>query len=1071
MACEYTFGGKKMSESEFKKLLLEDAELLAKAKGVEENQPKEERTTSAKNEVTDKELEELGLPERDIPEVKANQKTWEKAKADVDSGKVDPMQIASDAVAEDAPFLSDEQIFALKYSKAKLLKEHDATFENLQQAREDGDKELENLNLQHLAKLNSDYETIATALGKAGTTAARSLQARSRDTDLDYNLLAVNQRMREANGGAPIPEATQKRIEELVAKNKEAEQKLKEHEDRIAELEKSKAIQEEINAQLKKKGTSEIIREKKQKANALIAEGLDDLASALGARKMAVGDRSPSVSMAIEKIAKGLLDSGLATAENVWEKVKEKVKEAHDIDLDEVYKSDTVISEKKSAKTILKERIDNGVDLKKMKYALKKRQEELVESGMKTHEQVTATITEDLNAMGMKVSEREVRDALSGYGEVRKPSQEDLAVQIREQTAMMRLASGKEDVLSGKAPLKSGFQFDAPNEKIDAIKRELKALIKEKGLDKEAKSEEDMWATAIETWRKRKATEIKGKIETLAKMKRGELPSPRQVIKPTTSEDIKLQAEAQKYKHLIDVEKRKIQLANRNTVEKAIDWIPKSKRFSILLGYKVLGKLSAAGAWQSLIMTPSRKVIQTGLGYIPGISKIAERAPTEGRLSAKTLSENYAQWWNKTAWEDVGKTLKTGKSEIDLINRQFHGDKDIEQGHWTDLVMNSHAAIKTLPKRSEYFSSVQAASEWAVKNGMDIKSAQTQVMIHDLAYNNAVRNIFMNKNRVTDAYKMGIGSLERSGGIGGKALAALLKVDMPIVQVPTNIANDMSSYIGGLAKAAWTVGYHGKGKAENLTPQQSDHVMRSLGKQAIGALGMGMAYYFFKNLGGLYHQGKKEDIKEGSIRLGDNKDAPVISSVFLHHPALVAGMFAADIEQQIEDAKAKGKPITIPDAMVKSVYQVAKTIPLLESPSESLKTLESSGSVSRAVAQSVAGYIPQVVKEIAKDTDTDKEGNTVSRKPETFADQLKVNVPILREQVKGRLEQLFEERGTPTEKKTAEEKAKLKELKIESENELKQKAEDLGVKYVPPKSMQRGSFKFNSGGIFKQPRK
>jgi len=1014
------------------------------------------RTTSAKNEVTDRELEELGLPERDIPEVKANIKTWEKAKSDVDKGKVDPLLIADRVNNEDAPFMPDEEVFAMKYAKAKLFKDHDATYEKMRQAKSDGNSELENLCLQHLAKLNSDYEQIATALSKAGTTAGRSLQARKGEADMDYNLLAVNQRMREANGGRPIPEETQKRIEELVQKNKDAEQKLKQHEERIAELEKSNAIQEEINAQLKKKGTTERISEKKKKANALIAEGLDDLATAFGGRKMAVGDKSPSISMAVEKIARGLLDSGLANAEDVWEKVKDKVKERYGEDLDDSYKSDTIISDKKSAKTILKERIDNGVDLKKMKYALKKRQEELVENGVKDHETVTAEITNDLNSMGLKVSEREVRDVLSGYGDVRKPSQEELAKDIREQTAKMRLASGKEDVLSGKAPLKSGFQFDKPNPEIDSIKKELKALIKEMGLDKESKSEEDMWATAIETWRKRKESEIKGKIDKLEKIKRGELPAPRQTIRPKTAEDIKLQAEAQKYKHLIDVEKRKIELANRGKLEKVIDWIPKSKRFTILLGYKVLGKLGAAAAWQSLVITPTRKGIQTAIGNIPGIKSIAERAPTEGKLSARSLGENYSQWWKKAAWDDAYNTLKTGKSEIDQINRGFRGDKDIDEQDWTSFVVNSHAAIKSLPKRAEYFSSVQSASEWMVKNGFDLKAPETQKMIHELAYDNAVRNIFMNKNRATDAYKMGLNYLDKNAGIGGKIAASLLKVDMPIIQVPTNIANDVSSYILGVAKAAWTVGYHGGGKAENLTPKQADHVMRSLGKQAVGAIGMAMAYSFYKSFGGFWHWDKKEkkgDVKEDSIRIG-GENGVTISSVFLHHPALVAAMFAADIEHQIADAKEKGKPISLPEAMVKSTESVLKTIPLLESPSSSIKAFESSGEASKAFAQSLAGYIPQVVKEIAKDTDKDKNGNIIERKPETFADQIKVNIPILRKEVKGKLEKLFEERGTPTEKKTADEKAKLKELKIESENELKQKAEELGIEYVPPKSMQ-----------------
>lgn len=1025
----------------------------------------EGRKTSAKNAYTDAELEELGLSPRVLPEIKANQSTWDKAKSDVDSGKVDPMDIAEKALDEDAPFLSDEQVFALKYQKAKLLKDHDATYDKMQGAKANDDADLENLYLQHLAKLNGDFDTVAKALGNAGTTTGRALQARGRETDMDYNLLAVNQRMREANGGNPILETTQKKIEELVAKNKEAEEKLKAHEERIAELEKGKVIQDEINAQLieqaaksktkytdKAKDVADKFR--KLKGKPLTFKGADG--RDIEVHKLSLWDDAIEIgAKAIEvtgKIADGVNAVINHLSEQDWYKnLSQADRDAVNKQIDEHFSD---IKETKSDTERLKEKIEKGGDLKKMKYALKKRQEELVEQGMKNHEDVTKTITGELNGMGMKVDEREVRDVLSGYGEVRKPSQEELTKDIREQTARMRLASGLEDVMSGQPPKKSGFQFDKPNPELDAIKREIKKLIKDKGLDEGGKSEKEMWATAIETWRKRKATEIEQKKETLEKMKRGEIPSPKQKIVPKTLEDIKLQSEAQKYKHLIDVEKHKIELANRGKVEKVLDWIPKSKRLSILLGYKVLGKLAAAGAWQNGIFTPARKLIQTGLGFIPGISSIAEKAPTEGRLSPTALSKNYSQWWQKAAWADVYNTLKTGKSEIDQINRQFHGDKDLGDHSWTDFVMNSHAAIKNLPKRSEYFSSVQSASEWAVKNGMDLKAPETQKMIQDLAYNNAVRNIFMNKNRVTDAYKMGIGYLENNGGIGGKVAASLLKLDMPIVQVPTNIANDVASYTAGLAKAAWTVGYHGKGKAENLTPQQADHVMRSLGKQAVGAIGMGMAYALYKNFGGFYHQGKKEDKagpKDEQIMVGNSKNGLRISQVFLHHPGFVASMLAADIKHQIEDAKAHHKVISLPEAMWNSVGRVALTIPLLESPAQTAKALENSGSASKAAAQAVAGYIPQVVKEIAKDTDTDKNGNAIPRKPETFAEQLKVNVPGLREQVRSKVQEIMEKRSKPTVHKPAEERKLLHEAKIETEKQLKEEAGALGIKYVHPK--------------------
>ena len=69
-----------------------------------------------------------------------------------------------------------------------------------------------------------------------------------------------------------------------------------------------------------------------------MAEGFDELATALNWKMSAIGDVRPDAGKALVKIGRGLIDEGLATAENVYEKIKQYVKEKFDKDLPEDYK-------------------------------------------------------------------------------------------------------------------------------------------------------------------------------------------------------------------------------------------------------------------------------------------------------------------------------------------------------------------------------------------------------------------------------------------------------------------------------------------------------------------------------------------------------------------------------------------------------------------------------------------------------------------------------------------------------------------------------------------------------------
>lgn len=77
---------------------------------------------------------------------------------------------------------------------------------------------------------------------------------------------------------------------------------------------------------------------------------------------------------------------------------------------------------------------------------------------------------------------REVRDVFSGYGKVTRPSQAADKVKLSEYRELARIASGIEDALKGKAPLKSGFQRNKPTEQIRSDLAKLKRAMEENGI-------------------------------------------------------------------------------------------------------------------------------------------------------------------------------------------------------------------------------------------------------------------------------------------------------------------------------------------------------------------------------------------------------------------------------------------------------------------------------------------------------------------------------------------------------------------------------------------------------------
>ncbi len=312
--------------------------------------------------------------------------------------------------------------------------------------------------------------------------------------NIGYNVEKKIGQYKEANGGTISPE--------VEAKFREIDANIKDLNKRIAEAE---AKQADIEAKGAVENIKEVVaREKKNKnisvkrGKDLIAEGLDDLVTALGGKKMAVGDRSPSVSMALEKIGKGLIDEGTATIENVAKKVKEYVEDKFSGKLNF---DDYADGFEDAVSQLLKQEKTTG----KVKVA-KSLINRWVGEGVTDINDLVAKVKTEIAEEYPDASDRDIRDAITGYGKVSNLSQDEISTQIRKLTRAGRIVSGLEDIAQKKRPLRSGAQRD----KLDADERAQQKQLREamKDLPIDAELEEQQLKTQLDATKQRVQNQI-----------------------------------------------------------------------------------------------------------------------------------------------------------------------------------------------------------------------------------------------------------------------------------------------------------------------------------------------------------------------------------------------------------------------------------------------------------------------------------------------------------------------------------------------------------------------------------
>lgn len=540
----------------------------------------------------------------------------------------------------------------------------------------------------------------------------------------------------------------------------------------------------------------------------------------------------------------------------------------------------------------------------------------------------------------------EIADIISGYGDVRKPSRDELQIRMNALKRQLR------DISRGQSAKDQTRQKDL-NKQISELERRIVS---------------------------------------------GDFSKP--VKTPIVYNDAtnRLMAERNALRKKADNLAALAEYKNSSTADKVASTFLSFRRAIMLSSVKTLAKLSAAASYR-VALSPIEHGIQGVLGKLPGIRGIAEKAPLEGRFSPAAEGAALKTTFSKATLDEMKDKLTKGFGERD----QLYGKEHAALHPLLEMVGQAHAALKTPAERNAFARGQQMATEFEMKKAIEsgmaphevvahMESPVTQGVINMRAYEASKLAILKNDNLLVTSFRRAQQYLE-SKGAGGKSISNALTYAFPIVAVPTNFVAEGTSYAGGGLKAAARL-IMSKG-VRNLTEDQADYVMRNLGKQTIGAMVGAMGWYGYQQVGSFYQEGdnKRTDIPEAESAFGLPKWA-------LDTPLGLMLSFGATLHRVSDGIPTKhGKNEVGTGTLADGVYAASAgmldQVPFLSEPARLGRELSSAESASKFVGKELAtSFVPPDIRHIAIAQDGD-----TPRTPQGFTDELKMSIPGLRSQV------------------------------------------------------------------------
>lgn len=1003
--------------------------------------------TAMKYRKIDEERQKRGLPPLTKPDSVSDQALMDKAMAEIDRNPATAPNLVNE-LNKKARVIEPWERMALLLHKIDLRENYERSARDAAQAFEDSkefpDRKADMLrhNLE-TTRISDELTELEKASRVSGSETGRALRALQIMANEDYSLAGLEMRLREKKMGYPVTDEERaqlksiaeryqrenEKLQKLIENSKSTEYQLNKRIDELLNAPKPKPVEphvqlvaEKLKAHFKKGADDALARIKARRAEGRLFTGIDptELAdyAVYGANKIfekgisgaemaadwaddmkaEIGEHITPHLKAIWEASKGVLDKGFESIAGVGEK-QEKVRVAVK-DLDPAARqarlTDSIRKKFKAGKG------DTAGDL------VQRLGRTFVEQGVKDRDELITKVHDVLKTIEPKITRREAMDAMSGYGDFKPLSKDEVSVAYRDLKRQMQEVAKLEDMAFGKPPLKTGKERSEWSKE----QARLQKLVNEAKFEFQVPSDDParQLQSALDTYKKRtqrRIDEYQRRIDEKDFSKK-----PRRELKlDPAALDAKVRVEA--VKREFDGLAEKARKAALPKFERGADLVSSIRRFGALSGISVLGKLAAYTLTKIPTMVAG-DIAGSVLRHVPGINQIAEKAPTEGTGGLRILARSVAKGFT-LGMQDAYDVATKGRSEI---KEAYSKRPDIGK-QWYDIPVIIHEIIKSPLRRIAFENAFARRVEYAAKQGVDVNDLTTQIQIAQDAFMDSDRELLLEQNRLAQGIRGIFKWLETPNKKTGKAsrtgktLATLGRIDLPVLSVPLNFAKQTLMATFGLISGSLK-GYsalrHG---IDNLSPEEADAIMRHL---KVGSIGGAVALFGFFDgwnnynqedkavFGGYYQPYEKRKPGQagvGGIKIRDHK----ISGLYLHNPVLAAGQFGhalgSLLHKKFEKEGAINAMMVVPFT---TLAQLSKESPIGRS-AELIESLASSREDDYAVGEYVKGIaIPQLLNEIAQQSDQPNltlakflAGTATARKAKTPLQHIETAIPGLRE--------------------------------------------------------------------------
>lgn len=976
--------------------------------------------TGIKNATVDLERAKRGLPAAVEPLKRSFGEVWDKAMAHIDR---DPkwQDDLIDELRDKPRALTDEEDAAILQRQVDLQNDYGKATRDLAQAHDDGNEDLAQENKLRVAQVSDQLHDIYNIGKRAGTETGRGLNARKMMAYEDFSLAQMELSKRAANDGRPLTDDERAHLVDVERQFNETKKAFDEHiaasKERLSKSESDAAI-----AKIKAEAASST-----HKINPIILDTARKIVSNLDKRadaaRLRIKERLSRTSAGVDPtllldlaevgashLAHAALDLGEWSVKMVSEFgdfIKPHLDEVYKASQDKIRKATAenplelarVMREKPTEEQIKANAARIGEKVKEGKkdeitHFVQRIARLLVQSGVTERDELLTRVHDILKDSLPDITRRETMDAISGYGDFKQLTKDQISVQLRGIKGEMQQLAKLEDMAANKPPLKSGVERRIPSEaerqlikKVNEAKFAFQVPMTDPAT--QLKSALDTYKTNL----RNRTVDLQAKLDA-------------KDFSPRPKRELVLDNEAMKLKAANEAVKQKFQhelaldrLKKRSAVEKTGDAIVKWRRGFILSGPVTLAKLTSA-AIARMVITPAEELVGHGLSKLPLVKQISERAPREGggfntRAEVKAITEGLTK-----GASDAWQTLKTGKSDLSLV---YGKDKGLPQS-FIDIFGNIHGALKAPVKRAEFARSLQKRLDFYAKQGVDVTDEFVQMRAGLEAYQDADRAIFMQKNIINDAYKRALSRFDQKDKVtgkptvGGKIAGTVSRVLFPIVKVPTNIVAETMQFAVGSITGSTRLGLTFKNGIENLKPEEADLIMRHLKKGSLGGAVMLTGFLAPQILGGFYQQGEKRnksDIKPDAARVG-GVDIP---ASLIHNPMVNAAQLGATV-RRVSDSKLRKRDKNtqgLSHGAIAGAVGLADAVPFVRETTEIAKAMNPLERDQWAGAFAKSLVVPQAISSTAEHFDKDAQGNPIKRKTSDVTSGIESGIPGMRQ--------------------------------------------------------------------------